>query len=943
MKLKKMLAGVMAFAMTATMLPGSMFAVPEMVEAATETSSLPEAKYELALDGNLDVTGSGAVGQSVRLATGGNYGIYEGEGVYDTGHDGTSQALSTGSGTYGFVLENAELDSTYTVSVWINLKAMPEIYSPVMFIGNSADSGNWVGMAGTGLWYGQESPWNPTIGSPEYSLNEWINYTLSVDGTTAVLYKNGDEIAGGTADRVAVTGTTKHIGFGTNAFWDPVPNAVYDDIKIYDEALTSVQAKALYNGGMAVELTSSVPSGDIRLGDTAEITANLIGEQEGDVVEWSSNSESVTVNDGVVTAVSEGTATITANLIRNDEIAASDTIDINVLPEKGSLIAEFTFDEDADAFYGAGAVATKDNDSDWVKVINDTEKGSVLEFTSQRGNSDANWLEVTKEDSTSLLTGVQEFTVSYDSNSEGVFMNNWTFFADRPGTSPDDRQYIALADYSTSLTAERYSESVGTGDVYSGWKHVDAVFSSNKTELYIDGVLRASMNNSHSVSDSLGNDSFIMIGRATFAEGTEYWNGLLDNYKIYDYALTAEEIASVPVSSVEVTADSSTLYEGETLQLAATAAPDNATDKTVEWTTSDPDVATVDENGLVTAKTAGDVTITATAQDKDGKSGSIDLTVKAALTYHEAKEPTCAETGNIEYWTDAEGNYYKDAAGMEPITAEETVIPATGIHDYSVTWSWSKVNDYTASVTFTCNVCGESESVDAEVSSTTVEGITTYTAKAVFNSEEYTATKEIVNNYMLTVEGGTITGGQKDSYSYADKVTVTAEESRDGKYFSGWYVGDTLVSQKQAYTFFVLDNMTVTAKYEGEDVVEEQPVVTFGISERQGVSGTEYNKVALTAQWSLPADYEFVGAGIIRSYSEYSDEEFRLDDVDGSDIRVQKTTLTNKNGTYKYNLTMSATTKLKTVYARGYVTYKDSEGIEYTVYTDIAQSAYTGI
>ncbi len=49
---------------------------------------------------------------------------------------------------------------------------------------------------------------------------------------------------------------------------------------------------------------------------------------------------------------------------------------------------------------------------------------------------------------------------------------------------------------------------------------------------------------------------------------------------------------------------------GETLTLTATVAPDNATDKTVTWTSSDPTVATV-ANGVVTAVAAGTATITA--------------------------------------------------------------------------------------------------------------------------------------------------------------------------------------------------------------------------------------------------------------------------------------------------------------------------------------------
>ena len=82
-----------------------------------------------------------------------------------------------------------------------------------------------------------------------------------------------------------------------------------------------------------------------------------------------------------------------------------------------------------------------------------------------------------------------------------------------------------------------------------------------------------------------------------------------------------------PVESVSLDRTTISLLVGQTRKLKATVGPKNATIKTPKWTSSDPSVAIVDEDGEVIAIKAGTTTITAEAGDNSGKKALCYVTV----------------------------------------------------------------------------------------------------------------------------------------------------------------------------------------------------------------------------------------------------------------------------------------------------------------------------
>ena len=116
----------------------------------------------------------------------------------------------------------------------------------------------------------------------------------------------------------------------------------------------------------------------------------------------------------------------------------------------------------------------------------------------------------------------------------------------------------------------------------------------------------------------------------------------LDAFEILDSTLVAPTGVTVSSKSGMTTVSKA----NSTLQLKATVEPENATDKTVTWSTSDDSIATVDDKGLVTFLSKnGTVTITATSAADATKSGTIELTV--AIKQDVADVETIVEDGTV--------------------------------------------------------------------------------------------------------------------------------------------------------------------------------------------------------------------------------------------------------------------------------------------------------
>ncbi|MCD8017485.1 MAG: S-layer homology domain-containing protein [Oscillospiraceae bacterium] len=334
---------------------------------------------------------------------------------------------------------------------------------------------------------------------------------------------------------------------------------------------------------------------------------------------------------------------------------------------------------------------------------------------------------ITFDDGSATYTGAEQ---SYENAAISGYDGELAYsYAAVTGTLGDNGKPLTAGTYTVTATYED-SENMGTAE---------ATFTIEPKEI------AASDFDVDTADEDYTGEAVTKTIESALIENTDYTVTYENNTGIGEAAITINgtgnytgeltytfNIVGVAVTGVTLDESAVELTVGDTLTLTATVTPENASDPTVTWKSGKASVASVDENGVVTALKAGSAVITATA-------GSYSATCTVTVTAQEV-----ASTGaalNVETATVAVGGTVPVTVSLVPDDTTESIAEtafessdssvaavdengvvtgaAAGTATITVTVTTDAGAEYTASCTVTVSdelIAADSESVETVTS-----------------------------------------------------------------------------------------------------------------------------------------------------------------------------------------------------------------------------------
>lgn len=450
------------------------------------------------------------------------------------------------------------------------------------------------------------------------SLNE-SNYTLDVGQsvTLTVTYNPND-----TTDTKTVSWSTSPDSSGYLTITHQGENNTSATVKAEKASSSPITVTATVNGKSAsciitinepepeITVESITISGnqDLKVGEicTLSATVNYSSGSGTNQVTWSASPSGIVALDGSkVTGQSAGQVTITATSTEDPKVTKDCTIKVTAPTPAESPVESVTLP--------STLTLTVGQDSTLTPVITPSDaKPKSIKWTSDTPGVAS--VDASSGKISAKSAGTAKITVTID----GKVSNACTVTVNQ-GNVPV-----------TGVTVSPSSGTVAVNGTLQLTANIQPSGATNKS------VTWKSLSENIATVDQSGKVTGKAAGNATILVTTA------DGGKSATCAVTVTA-STVAVTGVTLDKSSATVNVGATLQLTATVAPSNATNKAVTWTSSNNNIATVDANGKVTGKAVGSATIQVTTTDGK-KTASCTVTVTqgsvATITYSVAVDKT---------------------------------------------------------------------------------------------------------------------------------------------------------------------------------------------------------------------------------------------------------------------------------------------------------------
>ncbi len=321
---------------------------------------------------------------------------------------------------------------------------------------------------------------------------------------------------------------------------------------------------------------------------TQQITSTVLPVDASDKsLKYESEDETVaTVNEnGLITAVKAGTTKIKVSAKDGSDISAQ--IDVTVTVPVGNIAVDSS---DVNVMIGK----TKSIET---TVTPENATDNRLSFESSNTS-------VATVDQNGVITAVSEGTA------------NITITA-KDGSGKSAVVSVRSTIPVSSIGVEKSSVSLFVSKTMNISTTVSPINAWDKSLKY------ESSDTSVATVSSTGTITAVSKGNATITVSAKDGSGVST-----EIAVTV----TIPVSTIEVDSSSFSLMAGKTKSIVTTVSPEYATDKGLSFESSNTSVATVDQNGVITAVSAGTANITITAKDGSGVSKVISLNVLQPVT-----------------------------------------------------------------------------------------------------------------------------------------------------------------------------------------------------------------------------------------------------------------------------------------------------------------------